>query len=655
MGLLAPLFLLGVLAVALPFWLHRLQTQSSERKSFSSTMLMETASEQVHVRRKLKYLLLLALRIALLALLAFAFAKPFLTMPPDAVVATDEGSRIILVDTSASMGRAGVFSQARVEAKRAIDDAPADALLQLVEIDSALHLLGELTIDKSSLRAGVDSLSVTALHADYGETMIAIDRLAATLPKPVQIHFVSDYQTSAMPVRFSDLVPASATKFVPHVVGTGAPFNWSIGYVRETSEGIDVGFNGVGDHERVADIDVILNGSVHATQSLSQAGTLSVHFDVPEYEAGENRVEIRLSADDDLQGDNHWYHVVDNDPPAAIPVITLNAGGLPLTYLSAALESTGNYTVLPLIAGELDTRVLSRYSWLIIDDIGLVDAQLELALTDYLQGGGNILAFAGERASALESLPLTAHRHTANSVRTSTDEFLSMGQIDLRHPALAQTEGWQSVNVTRSLPIEEQGGDDVLIRLENNEAFLLERSMSVGRIMLLMGNLDNRWNDLPIRPVFVSFMIEVARYLSGINEISKTYTAGTTLPLSLTGNTSGQVVDPDGNTILSLADTTREQQIQLRQIGFYEVFTPQGQTVVAANVDPLESDLRSLSQDVLERWQDSVRGQVVVDNISFSTDDTRAVELWHWLLLLLAITVIGESIVGNSYLSPRRS
>ena len=76
MALLAPLFLLGVLAIGLPVWLHRLQTQSPERRRFSSTMLLEQSQQQVHLKKKLRYLLLLALRIALLALLALTFAKP---------------------------------------------------------------------------------------------------------------------------------------------------------------------------------------------------------------------------------------------------------------------------------------------------------------------------------------------------------------------------------------------------------------------------------------------------------------------------------------------------------------------------------------------------------------------------------------------------
>ncbi len=655
MSFLAPLFLFGALAIALPFWLHRLQTQSSERKAFSSAMLLESAKQQVHVRRKLKYFFLLALRVAMLALLALAFAKPFFTVSNDSVMATAAGTRLIVVDTSASMGREGVFSQAQGEARRAIDDAPGDALIQVLAADNALRIAGEPGNDKAAQRSVVAGLSVSELHLNYGEMMSAVERIAATLPQPVSLHFISDFQASAMPVRFSDLVPAGVVDLTPHVVGTGEPFNWSVEFLRDGAEGLDVGVSGAGDTERIADMELSINGVVVETLGLSQTGQQTLRFDAPVYEPGENRVEVVINADDDLQIDNNWYHVVSNEPPATIPLITLNSGGLPLTYLSAALESAGDYVVEPLLAGDFDARVLSRYAWVVVDDIGLIDPQLEQALNDFLLGGGNILTFSGERAAAMEVLPLTGHRHSSSSVRTQADEFLSVGQIDVRHPALAQTEGWPSVNVTRSMPVVVQDEDNVLIRLENNEPFLIERRMGVGRLLLLTGNLDNRWSDLPVRPVFVSFIIEAARYLSGINEISKTYTAGASLPLSLTGNTSGQVVDPDGNTILSLADTTREQQVSLDKTGFYEVYTPQGQAVIAANIDPLESDLRRLTQDVLDRWQNTTGGEALAVAVAAGAEETKTVELWHWALLLLAIVVIAESILGNVHLTAQRA
>ena len=654
MGLLAPLFLLGVFAVALPIWLHRLQAQSSDRKAFSSAMLLETAKQQVHVKKELKYLLLLAARILLLVLMVFAFAKPFLTVPPNAIISTASGTHLVLVDTSVSMDRAGVFSQVQAEASRAIDGAPADALIQLLSADSSMRVVTALTNDKSTSRSALGSLSASALRLDYGEVMSAVERLADSLPPPVTLHFVSDFQASAMPVRFSDVVPAGIAGFEPHVVGTGEPFNWSVDFLRDNSDGIDVGLSGFGDRERIANVDLLLNNVVVDSRGLSQTGPHVLHFDAPDYEDGENRVVLRINTDDDLRADNNRYHVVDNDPPATIPLLTLNADSLPVTYLSAALESAGDYRVEPMIIGEFDPRVLSRYRWVVIDEIGFIDQQLEQALTEFLENGGNLLAFAGDRAASLESLPVTGHRQSATSVRPQAGEFLAIGQMDVRHPVLSGTEGWQSVNVSRSLSLDVPDGDEVLIRLENNEPFLIEKRVGQGRILLMPASLDNRWNDLPVRPVFVSFIIESARYLSGVNQIPKTYIAGATLPLALTGNSSGQVVDPDGNSVLSLADTTREQQIRLNKPGFYEVYTPQGETVVAANVDPLESDLRKVSQEVLDRWQDATGGQPLAGAGSFNAEEAETVELWHWVLFLLALVVIAESILGNMHLTPRR-
>jgi hypothetical protein len=654
MGFFAPLFLLGALAIALPIWLHRLQTQSSDRQSFSSAMLLETTEERVHLQKKLKYLVLLALRIALLLMIALAFAKPFLNRPPTLLTAGAAGTHLILVDTSVSMSRTGVFDQAIAVAGQVVDDVPPGALLQLLDVDDALHIGSSLSADKANHRAAVSRLKVSALRLDFGSAMAAVDRLAESLPPPVTLHVISDFQGSAMPVRFADVVPSRVTRLIPYVVGTGAPFNWSVKYVRETAEGLDVGLFGFGDRERVADVELLLNGEVVEMRGLSETGPVTLRFTDLQYEQGDNRIQVRINTDDDLAADNLWFHVVENEPPASVPLITLNRGGLPVTYLSAALESDSgqSYRVEPLVIGEFDARVLGRYRWALIDDIGSIDEELDNALTAYLQNGGNLLAFAGIRAASSSILPVTGHRLSAAIVGIGGNGFQSPAQIDTSHPVLAQTEGWHTVNASRTIPIEVQAADQVLIRLENKQPFLIERKIGAGRLLLLLNGLDNRWNDLPVRPVFVSFIIETAGYLSGINKISKTYTTGASLPLSLVGNASGQVVDPDGNTVLSLADTTRAQQINLDKPGFYEVYTSQDNMLVAANIDPRESELTRISQELLDRWQDATAR---LDGIVAGQPDileSEPLELWHWLLLILALVVIAESMLGNTYLAP---
>jgi hypothetical protein len=171
--------------------------------------------------------------------------------------------------------------------------------------------------------------------------------------------------------------------------------------------------------------------------------------------------------------------------------------------------------------------------------------------------------------------------------------------------------------------------------------------------LLVAGGLENQWNDLPIRPVFVGFIIEAARYLSGADRLSKAFTAGATLPLSMTGGTSGQVIDPDGNNVLSLADTTRAQQIKLNKPGFYEVYTAQGNYVVAVNTDSRESQLQAVSEETLHRWVAAMGGQTDGAALSPFEIEAEPIELWHVLLFILALVLVAESLLGNAYLTPR--
>ena len=75
---------------------------------------------------------------------------------------------------------------------------------------------------------------------------------------------------------------------------------------------------------------------------------------------------------------------------------------------------------------------------------------------------------------------------------------------------------------------------------------------------------------------------------------------------------------------------------------------------MAANIDPRESDLRKVTQDVLENWQEATGETALAAGAAFTTEEENTIELWRWLLMVLAFIVVGESILGNMHLSPRR-
>src|SRR5947209_7242005 len=110
MSFLAPLFLLGALAVALPVVFHLIRRTSREKTPFSSLMFLLPTPPRVTRRSRLENIWLLLLRCLVLCLLAFGFARPFFQRPISANSDEGNGRKILLLlDTSASMRRAGLW------------------------------------------------------------------------------------------------------------------------------------------------------------------------------------------------------------------------------------------------------------------------------------------------------------------------------------------------------------------------------------------------------------------------------------------------------------------------------------------------------------------------------------------------------------------
>ena len=121
MSFLAPLFLAGAAAIALPFLFHLIRRSSREKVVFSSLMFLDPSPPRITKRSRLEHILLLLLRCAVICLLAFAFARPFLQKPMAATNVADESARVaILVDASASMRREDLWDQSKDRALQAV-------------------------------------------------------------------------------------------------------------------------------------------------------------------------------------------------------------------------------------------------------------------------------------------------------------------------------------------------------------------------------------------------------------------------------------------------------------------------------------------------------------------------------------------------------
>src|SRR3982750_4500650 len=113
MNFLAPAFLAGLSAIAVPVIIHLIHRERKAVIEFPSLMFLERIPYKSVRRQKIRHLLLLILRCLAIALLVAAFARPFFARRHAAITGTGARELVVLLDNSASMGYADRWTTAK--------------------------------------------------------------------------------------------------------------------------------------------------------------------------------------------------------------------------------------------------------------------------------------------------------------------------------------------------------------------------------------------------------------------------------------------------------------------------------------------------------------------------------------------------------------
>lgn len=660
MSLLAPAFLVGLLAIGLPLWLHRLSSDNPNKQRFSSLMFLEPGEPRRVLAKKLQYLLLLALRIGVLVLLALAFTEPAIWRTP-AAAGDDNDARLhlIVLDGSASMGYGDRWERARAAANDVLDDLDPEDRAQLVLAGRQFEVLGPPTGDVAALRQTLNTASPSVFRLEYGQLMRSIDGLVRAAELPVVLDLVTDVQATGMPTRFGELAPRRPAEIVLHDVTERSAENWAVdGLAGSALTGeLTASVRSFAPETVTRTVTLTQNRRTVAEQTVEVPanGRADVVFPALELASGPNRVEVALEPGDELAGDDRRYLAVKRPEPRKVLIVAPSTDGLAPLFTRSALETLTTLALTPEVrTTPLGDPPLLDYSFVVVTDVGLLDAAQAAAVQDYVEGGGRALLAMGARSSGLTTLPVTGQALRTNpqmGERTS----VSIGEVDTTHPALRGVNELRAANFFRAVNIETAEADRVLLRLADGTPLLQERTLGSGRVLLFTSSLDREWNDLPVQPSFVPLMAGIANYLLGGAGFTSEADLGSTLAPRALGFTGAQIFDPRGEAALGLG--AGSDDVLLAQVGFYEVVGGGTTELVAVNFDPRESDLSKVDAATLERWTGlGIRpGDQVAAPVAVAREDDRVpMSLGPWLVMALLALVVMESLVGNWHLRIRR-
>jgi hypothetical protein len=679
-GFLAPAFLFGALAVGVPLYLHLLRRNTSTPLPFSSLMFFERRPQVAVQRRRLRYWLLLALRLAVLLFLALAFAEPYVSRSIAGIV--PEKLILVVVDDSFSMRTGMRLEDAKQQALAVLASRRSGDRAQVLALGSQVHVLTQPTQDARALHDAVESIQPGDSRASFGTLATVVRSIADNEHVPVEMHLFSDLQKTSMPPSFAEMALPGAVAVQLHDVAVAAAPNWAVESVAAPRQiwdprtvRIQAIIAGYGTPAATRTVSFVVNGKTINTQRVNvpASGRATVELNSLDLPYGLSRGSVRIDSADALAADDEFLFVIERSDRKRGLFVYQPADTRSALYFGDALTAAAQSSVAldKVTVDRLADTDPTQYSFVVIADVASLPAAFAGQLLQYVRRGGSVLVALGTTAGQQKQIPLFGGSILSlHNYSREPERYAAVGDADAAYPPAGSPDDWEGVRFFYAATVDERGAR-VGVRLQDRTPLLLEKPVGEGRVLLFTSGFDNLTNDLPLHPVFVAFVERAVRYLFGGEVGNSSRRVDELLQLRRQREAAGvgvEVIDPSGRRGLSLQQSTSEQTYPLSRTGYYEVRLANGRhDLVAVNADRRESDLTPIPPDVLALWRGSpegppARAQAAAPPVGATPQGARTVapsdtlqsSLWWYAISLLLVLALAESLIGSGYLGTLR-
>jgi hypothetical protein len=681
MSFLTPLFLIGGLALALPVLFHLIRRTSKERTVFSSLMFLSPSPLRLTKRSRLEHWLLLLLRCLALALLALGFARPFFkqSLPAEAAAGAAR-RRVVLVDTSASMRRAGLWDQARARVDQLLkSSAPSDqvAVFTFSKQSRLLVSFGEWASTAVAARPAMVSARLRAMAPGWEGT-----QLGAALITGAEALGDGDGQKTTGPLEIilvSDLQAGSHTEVLQG-------YEWPKGVAlivesltvrQSTNAGLQLLADVTdGDRQAAANVRVRVSNSADAKREQFKIGWARdnggefigapVETYVP---PGQSRIvslpvavaggaqAITLRGDDE-DFDNTVFVI----PPAPQKITVAYLGAepaddsrQPLFFLRRALPVTPRLVITVLASKPAAPLPTDAALFVVTDALSAAQAS---ALREQVLAGKTVLAVPKNAAAAAALAPVLG-LGTLPVEEGKVKNYAMLAEINFQHPLFAAFADPRYSDFTkihfwkyRRIDFSAVAGASMVAKFDNGDPALVEISVGKGRVVVLASGWNTDDSQLAVSSKFVPLLYALLEHSGAIRgEVGA----------SLVGNNldfggpvgSAKLLSAAGVSIEVAADATTSGPIAAP--GIYRLVNERGLVrSFAVNLDPVESRTAPMAADELERLGAPVaQAKAAPVNEAARQVALQGVEaegqqkLWRWFIIATLLLLLSESLLAG--------
>ncbi|MEL7835256.1 BatA domain-containing protein [Fodinibius sp. Rm-B-1B1-1] len=704
MNFLNPLFLFGLLAVAIPIIIHLVNLRRPQKVAFSTLSFFNELRKSTIRRIRIKQYLLLALRTLAIFFLALALARPFL--PPTITgseSSTESRSVAILIDNSASMSRVGpdgpLIEQAKNVVTQIIENSTSNDQF-LLQTTNTAEITEAGFMNRGRVRNQLEDITaVNRGHYTAEQFRQLYDQLLDAPEKQSVLYIISDGQQSqlselaeiniqeesseskSVSVQLITLeeaeqrnVAVTSLSLESQLLGPGSPLTLSV-------ELQNTGKAPVVNQYVSLQVEEELSGQYET--SLDPGETKTFSFEIIPDEVGYISGRILLEGDE-VEFDNSRHFVV--HIPQQRSILLVNNGEETTTFksyitpaLEAARESNARIRFDEATVDEVEQAKWVDYDGVILNGLNNIPSYWQQELRQYVQDGGGILFFPSEKGDVENynqffSLLNAGRFDNVIGEYGSFETVTKMAPLEEGHPVLDDIfRKREDEEIRIELPslfyyYHEQVASTAdalpVLKAVNGDALLTEYRFGDGIFLKSAVGTDPGWSNLPINPLFAPLYYRAVLYTSspergGLQQHQlgepfewNSMLKSTDVTLTINGTEYKPNVQRQSQGV-NIAYEGREWEP-----GILRVRSPEEEIDIAVNQHIMESDFETLDN---EQWNDMMDDQLVIsdmltaENISNEQlqEQLRTAvfgkEIWNWFVWIALLFLITETLVSRLY------
>lgn len=578
----------GVSLAALPVILHLFMKQTPKHVIFPALRLIRERQKRSRKKLRVKNWLLLMARMALLALMALALARPRIDAKASLGTGEEPSALAFVFDTSLSMGYKERDRTRLDEAK----ERAADVLKKMNDQSRVFVIDGSdpaqpIASTPAAARKKLDGLAIRAVNRPLNAAVGAAYAAVAGVDLPRREVYVltdlaaSQWQTGGQVEGLAEANRAiKAGKIDTFVLRVGAKEVRDVAIVAaETASPVateddpvilKVKLRNVGPVARRT-VMLYLDGEDAPRIKTPVVIPAGAEMDVPplitpKLKAGLRRIEVRLVGEPDpMEFDDRRFVTLDVQP--AMKVLVISETAIDGEFVAYALDPPGRregeprpFQVERVRTAQLDEKVGSKplraYSGIFLLNVKALEPRWWGRLSNYVREGGGLVVAPAGRADVENYNQGVAGQLLPSSLgpvvphKPTDAQSFGFGKADLGSPLFAQNQKeligeLARAPIYKTRQVTPDPASRVLLRYVDDSPALLEKvfpGARTGKVLLWTTALSRRpevddrdaWNDFPISGWgFLALMDQTAYYLAGSAGQKLVFEAGedATIPL----------------------------------------------------------------------------------------------------------------------------